>query len=171
MHKEVRVIASRIAVFALALSSCTALAQKHAKVTLTVVVTDQSGAIIPGAYIAATNQATGSRFEAPSDANGQAVVDLNEGTYKLTVTARGFQQYTEKDAALRAETHKKVVLSISNLVECGPCVSLIPVADVREIPSEHQPIAAEIPLIPMQQFVPLAKPYRPKHASDRRNHT
>jgi len=70
----------QIAAIALALAACTALAQEHARETLTVVVTDQTGARISGAHIVATDQATGSQLDAAADATGQAVVQLDQGT-------------------------------------------------------------------------------------------
>ena len=55
-------------------------------------VTDQSGAVIPGAQVAITNDQTALRREAKTDAAGQyRLLDLPEGTYTVTVSAAGFQ--------------------------------------------------------------------------------
>lgn len=169
MHKEARVIASRIAAFAFALCACMALAQDHAKAALTVVVKDQSGAIIPGAHVVATNQATGLRFESTADTSfdsiGQAVLHLDQGTYELTVTAKGFEQYQEKETAVTAETHRDVTLRVGS---CGPCVV---VQDGPVIPLERMQVEVDIPLIPMQQLVLPAKRLRLKRSSSPRNYT
>jgi len=145
------------------------LDQRPAKTTLTIVVTDQSGAIIPGAYIVATNKTTGSRIEAfadkAGDKIGQAAVRLDEGTYDLTVQAKGFKVWEERAVEVKAEMHKAITLALpfDNL----PCVVLEPVI----IPLEHQPITAAVPLIPVQQFIPPARPFRPRPPSHRPNPT
>src|SRR5215472_13574982 len=55
------------------------------------VVTDQSGAIVPGANITASNLGTGSAATATTDGNGRYLVGhLQPGTYSLEVTAKGF---------------------------------------------------------------------------------
>jgi hypothetical protein len=145
----------------------TVSSEPEIQTTLTVVVTDQTGAIIPGAHIAATNQATGSRVEATADATGQAIVDLDQGIYKLRVTAPGFQGYLENEVEAKAEMHRVVALR-AGIGICEPCMD---VRDVPEIPLERQPIAADIPLIPVPQLVLPAKPLHPKHSSIFRNHT
>jgi hypothetical protein len=71
------------------------------------------------------------------------------------VQARGFQLFQEKDVEVKAEMQRDVTLLIG-INECGPCVT----PDIPEIPLERQAVAAELPLIPMQQFVPPAKPIR-----------
>jgi pyruvate formate-lyase activating enzyme-like uncharacterized protein len=118
------------------------------------------------ARIAATNQATSSQFEAVTDNTGQAVVDLDQGTYKLTVRSQGFATWVEEKVELTGEMHKDVTLVISDM-GCGVCI----VPDVPEMPLERLPIAADIPLIPMQQLSLPAKPFRLRHPSARRNHT
>ena len=149
------------------------LDQRPAKTTLTIVVTDQSGAIIPGAYIVATNKTTGSRIEAfadkAGDKIGQAAVRLDEGTYDLTVQSKGFKVWEERAVEVKAEMHKAITLALpfDNLPLCGPCVVLEPVI----IPLEHQPITAAVPLIPVQQFIPPARPFRPRPPSHRPNPT
>jgi hypothetical protein len=147
---------ARIAAIALALSACTAFAQERPATTLIVVVTDQSGAVIPGARIVATDQATGSRFDAVADTTGQAIVHLDKGTYELRVQAGGFQLLLEPNVEMHTETHKEVTLRISSW-SSGPVVSGGP-----EIPLEYQPVAAELPLIPMQQLAAPAKPVHPR---------
>jgi hypothetical protein len=157
---------ARIAAVVLALCASTTLAQQQAKTTLTVLVADQTGARVPGARIAATNQATGSQFDAVTDNTGQAVVDLDQGTYKLTVRSQGFETWVEENVELTGEMHKDVTLVIGGM-GCGVCV----VPDVPEMPLERPPAVADIPLIPLQQLALPAKPFRQKHQWLRRNPT
>lgn len=122
---------------------------------LSVVVTDATGAVIPGARIVAKALVNGTSYEATTDATGQAVVQLNQGSYDLKVRARAFMPWEEKEVDVNTEIQRNVTLMIAENV-CGPCV----VVEGPEIPLEHQPAIAEIPLIPMQQFDLPAKPYR-----------
>ncbi len=59
--------------------------------SLSGVVTDPSGAAIPGAKVLATEQSKGIRQEATTDAAGlYRISDVLPGTWKITVTAQGF---------------------------------------------------------------------------------
>ena len=54
-------------------------------------VTDQSGAIIPGAKVVAESQATGLKLSTVStDAGLYSFVSLAPGVYRVTATAQGF---------------------------------------------------------------------------------
>src|SRR6478752_6444994 len=54
-------------------------------------VTDQSGAIIPGAKVLAESQATGLKLSTVStDAGLYSFVSLGPGVYRVTATASGF---------------------------------------------------------------------------------
>jgi len=58
-------------------------------------VTDPSGAVVPGASVKATNDATAAVHEATTTSDGQfSFQDLNLGTYTITVAAAGFSPVT-----------------------------------------------------------------------------
>ncbi len=58
-------------------------------------VTDPSGAVVPGASVKATNDATAAVHEATTTSGGEfSFQDLNLGTYTITVTAAGFSPVT-----------------------------------------------------------------------------
>src|SRR5437868_4245648 len=60
--------------------------------SVTGTVTDQSGAVVPGAQVTVTNEATGLKRQAASDASGfYRVLDLPQGSYSVEVTAGGFK--------------------------------------------------------------------------------
>jgi len=67
----------------------------HAQVlygSVTGAVTDASGAVVPGAQVTITNDATGLKRQATSDATGvYRVLDLPQGTYTIEVTVSGFR--------------------------------------------------------------------------------
>lgn len=57
-------------------------------------VTDQSGAVLPGAQVTATNEGTGLTRETKSNSSGQyQILDLPEGSYTISVTASGFKPF------------------------------------------------------------------------------
>jgi len=59
-------------------------------------VTDQSGAVLPGAHITVVNSKTGLKREADSDSSGlYSIPNLPEGTYDLTAGAKGFKEYKQ----------------------------------------------------------------------------
>jgi hypothetical protein len=54
-------------------------------------VADQTGAVVPGAQVSITNDATGLKREATTDATGRyRILDLPNGSYTIEVTAKGF---------------------------------------------------------------------------------
>ena len=66
--------------------------------TLSGSVLDSSAAVVPGASVTVTNQATGSVFRAVTDDHGTfRVPALSSGAYKVTVESRGFKQAQVND--------------------------------------------------------------------------
>ena len=62
------------------------------KATILGVVTDSSGAAIPGAKVSVTNSGTGITRTTTSDSQGRYTVpDLDIGTYEVDAEAAGFQ--------------------------------------------------------------------------------
>ncbi|HKO11472.1 MAG TPA: carboxypeptidase-like regulatory domain-containing protein, partial [Acidobacteriaceae bacterium] len=62
---------------------------------LTGTVSDPSGAVIPGAKITFTNDATGIKTQASSSSMGVYAVQLAPGTYDLMAEAKGFKRFVE----------------------------------------------------------------------------
>ena len=70
-----------------------AMAQQNSEIIGT--VTDQTGAAVPGAKLALTQQETGFTYNSVSnETGGFAFPGLNIGTYTLKATAKGFQAYS-----------------------------------------------------------------------------
>lgn len=64
-------------------------------------VTDQSGAVVPGAKVTATNNLTGlTRDAVTTDQGLYRMLDLPQGAYTLTVTARGFRDLKRTNISL-----------------------------------------------------------------------
>jgi len=64
-------------------------------------VTDQTGAVIPGAKITLTNSGTGIVSKTISDAKGEYLITpLQNGTYSLQVEAQGFKSFNKNNFAV-----------------------------------------------------------------------
>src|SRR5271154_2915822 len=88
------------------LSAC-ALAQFGASIEGT--VTDKSGAVVSGAKVAVTDQATGvGRNTVTSSAGFYRVSGLTPGTYTVAVEAGSFKKETTRDVHVDAETNRGV---------------------------------------------------------------
>ena len=88
--------------------------------TLSGVVVDSGGGVIPGADVVAKNDATG--VSQSSVTNGQGAFSfpgLSVGTYTVTVTLQGFKTYIARNVVLTtgAPAHVKAVLEIGGMTE------------------------------------------------------
>src|SRR5712691_8157653 len=73
------------------------LAAQQASGKITGVVTDESGAVIPGVAVTATNTQTGDTRRAESNASGVYVVSpLPVGDYKIEARMEGFKSLARK---------------------------------------------------------------------------
>ena len=64
---------------------------------LTGIVTDPSGAVVSGATVTATNEATGLKLTSTTSASGSyRISNVPVGTYDITVTSSGFAAYSAK---------------------------------------------------------------------------
>jgi hypothetical protein len=151
--------AARIAAIALLLISCTALSQKRAMSSITVTITDQTGAVIPGARVWASKEASSSRLEATANASGLAILNLEPGRYGLRVQARAFKTWGEDYVEVETDLRRTVTLAIA---DDRPLPCTLPCEFEFQIPVEHLQLASEVPLIPMQQLAVPSKRLRSK---------
>src|SRR5689334_3321695 len=83
---------------------------------ITGVVSDKSGAVIPGANVTITNEGTNNTYHATSGAGGVYVVDsLQVGTYTVAIDANGFKKYVSKGNVLSVG----VPTTVNALLELG----------------------------------------------------
>lgn len=86
--------------------SSTGLAQNA---SLTGTVHDAQGAVIPGAQVSLTNEATGVVLKATSNGQGDYLISgLGAGSYDLEVEAPGFEQYKAVGVVLRVDQNARV---------------------------------------------------------------
>ncbi len=83
---------------AIMLTPLGANAQLAGKGAITGTVTDSTGAVVPGASVAATSDATGITTKTVSTGAGDYhFSDLDPGIYTVSVTAKGFQKLVQKN--------------------------------------------------------------------------
>src|SRR5512142_1118519 len=64
--------------------------------SITGTITDSSGAVVPGATVTITNEATGlARTVNSNDTGFYAVTNLPPGNYTVSATAQGFEGFTQ----------------------------------------------------------------------------
>jgi hypothetical protein len=88
--------------------------------TITGIVTDPAGAVVPGAAVEAKNTETGVVFPAVSTTAGNYTIpDLPVGIYTVTVKVQGFKTYTHTNLALGATRtiEENVALQVGNATE------------------------------------------------------
>ena len=94
MHKFFRLSLATLLVFAL---SALAFAQSTTTGAISVSVADPQGAIVPNATVTVRNSETNKEETATTDSEGRArVVNLQPGTYTVTVNASGFGAFTQE---------------------------------------------------------------------------
>jgi len=77
------------------------------------VVVEQSGAVVPGAKITVTNQATHvSQYSLSSDSGSFRILSLPEGLFTIDVEAKGFKLWSQKDVHLEANEMKTIYTTL-----------------------------------------------------------
>jgi hypothetical protein len=111
MSKPSRSFLSVAALVTLASSLLTAPATAQSTARLRGTITDEQGAVVPGAGILLRNQATGEERSVTSDRVGEyQIPSILPGIYQLEVKASGFQTRVVKD--LRMEVAQTVVQNV-----------------------------------------------------------
>ena len=97
-------------------------------------VTDTSGAVVKGATITAVNTATGeNRSAMSSDAGFYRILELQPGTYKVTVKVQGFKTVTrDAEVALARVTTSDFQLQIGQVSETVQVEDVAPLVDTSE---------------------------------------
>ncbi len=100
--------------------SCSLLQAQVFRGTVNGRVTDQGGALVPGARIEATETSTGSKYTAKSNGTGEYTIPfLEPGTYRVAATSEGFKSSLHENVIVGSNEHVAVdiVLSVGSLSE------------------------------------------------------
>ena len=119
-------------VLALVLAAATpSLIAQAGRGAISGLVTDSSGAIIPGATVTASDTATGTKLTATSTAAGiYSFVSLSPGTYEVSVSQAGFQTTVRKNVIVTVDQTTTANLSmkvgsVSEVVTVNETSSLV----------------------------------------------
>jgi hypothetical protein len=97
-------------------------------------VTDESGGVLPGVTISATQTDTGATRTAVTDATGAWVMQsVPIGPYKLEIALQGFSTYVQTGIVLQVNANPVInaVLRVGNVSETLTVVAAAPLVDVR----------------------------------------
>ena len=120
-------------------------------------VTDQSGSVVPGASVTATNILTGVAAKRSTEPSGlYAFTNLIPGTYMVEVEAPGFQKFVQKDIVLTVDSKITVdaqmtlgAVSQEVTITAAPSALKMEKADVSTVISERaierEPVGASVP--------------------------
>ncbi len=95
-----RTILRSVGLFLLALS----IFAQSDRGTLTGVIIDPTGAVVPNASIEVKNQDTDAVFQVGSSATGNYSLPLPQGTYQMTVAITGFKKYVRQNLEIQVAT-------------------------------------------------------------------
>ncbi|MDQ1422130.1 MAG: hypothetical protein QOJ52_4092, partial [Acidimicrobiaceae bacterium] len=132
MHKFFRLSFATLLVFAL---SVMAFAQSTTTGAIGMVVTDPQGAVVPNAAITVRNVETNKEDTATTDSEGRArVVNLQPGTYSVTVNGSGFGAFTQEKVVVEvgAVTSLDVPLSVGGQTANVEVTSEAPVINTSQ---------------------------------------
>ncbi len=139
-------------------------AQEETAATVTGQVTDSTGAIIKGAVVVITNDATRQERRVETNDDGQFVISpLIPGTYTLSVEQPNFKKYVESGLTLNAKDRRQMNIALEagsvsesvtvtaeqNVVQDSPTgQSLISGTQVLEIPLQNRDFTKLLELVP-----------------------
>lgn len=110
--------------------------------SITGVVTDSTGALVPGAEIAVVNLGTSARSTAKSDGTGNYSIPLlPRGDYRLEATASGFKKYVRDGIVLQVQQTARIDLQ---LVVGEVAESILVTADAARLETENATLAKVI---------------------------
>lgn len=94
------------------LVGCAAFSQE-VRASLSGLVSDKSGAAVPGATVSITNTATNATSKAESSSTGNYVLPfLPPGQYTLSVEQQGFKRFVRENIVLQAQDRARVDISL-----------------------------------------------------------
>ena len=141
-----------LAVVLVLVSSTSGFAQ-GASQSLSGVVVDAAGGVIPGASVVVLNKATGEKFELTSNEAGAfAVPGIAVGTYTVTVTLQSFKTAVISDVRIVTGT----AANVRATMELGALSETVQVSSRAELVQSQSPSVASTLVAEQLNEVPLA---------------
>jgi hypothetical protein len=121
---------SKFCCLILLLASSHLLAAQAGRGAISGLVTDSTGAIVPGASVTAKNIDTGSQLVTKSTASGlYTFISLSPGRYEVSVSAQGFDTLVQKNVLVTLDQTTTINLSL----KVGSVAQVITVSDAPEL--------------------------------------
>ena len=137
----------------LVLVSSTSGFAEGASQSLSGVVVDAAGGVIPGASVVVLNKATGEKFELTSNEAGAfAVPGIAVGTYTVTVTLQSFKTAVINDVRIVTGT----AANVRATMELGALSETVQVSSRAELVQSQSPSVASTLVAEQLNEVPLA---------------
>ena len=136
----------------LCLGAATLLAQSE-RGNITGVVTDQSGAAVPGAQLTLTQRDTNTITKAVASATGEYNLgNLLPGGYRLEVTATGFKRFLQQNITLSAGSTLRIDTAlqlgqVSESIEVTAAASTIQTENAKVTTVVENKLVDELPLV------------------------
>lgn len=136
----------------LCLGAATLLAQSE-RGNITGVVTDQSGAAVPGAQLTLTQRDTNTITKAVASATGEYNLgNLLPGGYRLEVTANGFKRFLQQNITLSAGSTLRIDTAlqlgqVSESIEVTAAASTIQTENAKVTTVVENKLVDELPLV------------------------
>jgi Carboxypeptidase regulatory-like domain len=109
-----RLIANFSAALALLIACCQPLCAQVDTGTITGIISDATGAVLPGATVVLTNDGTGEVRNGTADAHGEFVfTPVQVGKYELTINAPGFQTQVRAGLELQVQQRLNVLVPMT----------------------------------------------------------
>ena len=120
--------------------------------TITGTVTDQAGAMVPGAAVAITNTDTGiSTRAATTDTGNYTIPDLPAGPYQVSVTKDGFKRFVQSGitVAVAATARVDVSLQVGAATESITITSEAPLLKTEDAEVTHDMSGDQVSALPI----------------------
>src|SRR5262245_11499716 len=130
-------------VFSVLLLGVSTLFAQSDRGTVTGSISDQSGAVIPGANVTATNTSTSTTYETVSTETGNyTLAQLPAGVYQLSVELPGFKKYVRQGITVLVAT----TLRIDVALEVGAATDEVTItADAPLLRTESSDVSHSVP--------------------------
>lgn len=111
-----------------------AYAQLAGKGSIRGTVTDQSGAVIPGAVVVATNVATGEKQTTTTTSSGDFLISEDAGDYTVVITMKAFKTLTQENVHVNSleSTTINATLQTGNVTEEVTVTAAPPLLDTTD---------------------------------------
>ncbi|HYM05843.1 MAG TPA: TonB-dependent receptor, partial [Terriglobales bacterium] len=138
MNRQLRTVV--LCSLVLLLSAATVWAQLYSS-TVSGLVTDPSGAVVPGAQVKLVDEQKGYSFAATSDSTGRYLFrSIPPGSYKVSVQAQGFQ--AQEQPGVKVDINQNVTVNFA--LQVGVTAQAIEVSEAAQLLSTQDAVTGQL---------------------------